>query len=677
MEAASETAPEPKVAAYCRLFGSFMLENRQGPVRLRSRRSRALIAYLVLAGPSGAGRERLSGLLWSDRGEEQARASLRQCLLELRRELSDAGIEGLNAGREQVCLVPGALASDVEQLEDAIRRHDLAGLCASLQAIGSGLLLEDLSLGGLFDEWLQSTRARLDSAIEREVRRMIEAAEEGRAWNELRALAGAFLLRCPTDEVVAAAAIRADMAQGITSSAHRRFRALESTLASEFGLRPSSTVSRALTVVTDSAAAAAPQTPAAAGAQRLDHSPPIVVVGVFEGADFDPRSLLLAQTLRDEVVAGLARFRDLSVVIDPHPVASLDPHAFADPQLVFTLGARIRPGPRTGLTIQLTRLHTRAIAWSDTFEVPEAEILTATDSIVGRVVGAVLPSIDLDLARPVRDADSGSIYVDYLDASRLAKTAATFEEASRAAEDLRGIIAAHPNFVLPYLPLASLYNTDFNYTRAGVSDLARREEALTLAKTAMGIDRGHVHSYTIAAWCYLRGRNWDAAARLFEQALNLNPFNASRLKEIGFGLLFLDRREEARELLNRCLLINPAPEDHYFTDLGLLEWVCGATERASTYFELVARPSIWSTIYQAVTAEVGGHGPGEASRRARERIAAIWPRDREMSQAAIIDWMLVHNPFRAEEVQARFVAGVRMMLDPAASPPQPAPLGLP
>jgi len=88
------------VRARCRLFGAFSIEGPQGPVRIRGRRARALLAYLAFAGAAGASRERLSGLLWSDRGDDQARASLRQCLLELRRELADAGIDALEVGRE-------------------------------------------------------------------------------------------------------------------------------------------------------------------------------------------------------------------------------------------------------------------------------------------------------------------------------------------------------------------------------------------------------------------------------------------------------------------------------------------------------------------------------------------------------------------------------------------------
>jgi len=662
---ASPAVPErPK----CRLFGPFGLERADGaPIHVRNRRARGLMAYLVFAGTRGASRERLSGLLWSDRGEEQARASLRQCLLELKKLLADAGIDALDVGREQIVLKPDALPSDVTEIQAAIQEQDRLALAQCLRTIGADRLLDDFNIGGLFDEWLQQTRAHFEQTLEIEVRRMIEAAEAGAAWEELRTLADAFLLRAPTDEAVAAAAMRADMALGSTSAAHSRFRALERKLTAEYGLRPSPLVNQAL------AAGSAPQPVGAREMFRLTQ--PLVIVTAFEAADFDPRAAAIAQTLRDEVVSGLSRFRDLSVVTDPRPASEVDKTEFSTPDLAFVLGARIRPGARGGLTIQLLRLPTRSIIWSDSYEIPEGEILSATDSIVAQVVGGVLPSIDLDLVRPPRQVSSDGAYVSYLRAREKATAARSYDEALEAASELEALIRTDPDFVLPYLPLASLFNTDFNYTRAGSSDAAQRDKALHLAKTAMSIDRGHVHSYVVAAWCYLRARRWEAASQLLDQALDLNPFNANRLKEIGFGLFFLDERDRARELLDRCLLVNPTPDDKYFIDLGLLELVCGNHERAATYFELVADPTVWGLVYQAVNAELSGRGQPRLALRARERISAIWPRDADTSDDAVIQWMLVHNPFRSREVEERFVSGFRMMLAAASSLSPPASQG--
>ncbi|MCX7631121.1 MAG: hypothetical protein N2038_12850, partial [Geminicoccaceae bacterium] len=69
-----------------RLLGRMRLQAPEGSDRTpRGRRTRGLLAVLALADRAAATRERLAGLLWPDRSEEQARASLRQALRELRR----------------------------------------------------------------------------------------------------------------------------------------------------------------------------------------------------------------------------------------------------------------------------------------------------------------------------------------------------------------------------------------------------------------------------------------------------------------------------------------------------------------------------------------------------------------------------------------------------------------
>ena len=67
------------------LLGTVSLTLGDGrEIEVSSKKNRALLAILALAPGHQATRERLCGLLWSDRGEEQARGSLRQSLAVLR-----------------------------------------------------------------------------------------------------------------------------------------------------------------------------------------------------------------------------------------------------------------------------------------------------------------------------------------------------------------------------------------------------------------------------------------------------------------------------------------------------------------------------------------------------------------------------------------------------------------
>lgn len=99
-----------------------------------------MLAYLALQPGQRAERARLADLLWSDRSEEQARASLRQELSVLRRVLGDAI---LAADRQAVWLLPG-----------------------QVQVVaGEGILLDGFDLGSEgFEDWLRDVRLQTTPA---------------------------------------------------------------------------------------------------------------------------------------------------------------------------------------------------------------------------------------------------------------------------------------------------------------------------------------------------------------------------------------------------------------------------------------------------------------------------------------------------------------------------------
>lgn len=105
MRAASEFVESPRATAAlgprdagaepacATLFGSPVITDTNGQM-LIGRRARAIIGYLLLSDTLRATRERLVGLFWPDRGAIQARASLRQCLVELRGAFGDMIVAG-------------------------------------------------------------------------------------------------------------------------------------------------------------------------------------------------------------------------------------------------------------------------------------------------------------------------------------------------------------------------------------------------------------------------------------------------------------------------------------------------------------------------------------------------------------------------------------------------------
>lgn len=95
------------------LFGPFTVQGPDGAdLTPKSRKSRAILAMLAVAPRGSRSRVWLRDKLWSDRGEDQASASLRQALLDIRSALGDSAAAALAADKHTVSLDLAAIRVD-------------------------------------------------------------------------------------------------------------------------------------------------------------------------------------------------------------------------------------------------------------------------------------------------------------------------------------------------------------------------------------------------------------------------------------------------------------------------------------------------------------------------------------------------------------------------------------
>src|SRR5262245_22678002 len=107
--------------AELKLLGVFELRLSDGrAVDLPGQKDRALLAILALAQGAPQSRDKLAGLLWGDRGDPQARDSLKHALTRVRQSLGDALSGALIADRQTIRLDPASVAVDAVQLEQLV-----------------------------------------------------------------------------------------------------------------------------------------------------------------------------------------------------------------------------------------------------------------------------------------------------------------------------------------------------------------------------------------------------------------------------------------------------------------------------------------------------------------------------------------------------------------------------
>ncbi|MFL5289483.1 MAG: BTAD domain-containing putative transcriptional regulator [Rhodopila sp.] len=124
-------------------------------------RHQALIAYVGLQTSFACGRERLATLLWGDTGEANARHSLSQAILALRKKLEPYASGLLIADRSSVRLIESEIWIDVRHFDNLVSIGDPQSLAQAVALFKSGFL-EGFHAGASdFDNWADNERSRL------------------------------------------------------------------------------------------------------------------------------------------------------------------------------------------------------------------------------------------------------------------------------------------------------------------------------------------------------------------------------------------------------------------------------------------------------------------------------------------------------------------------------------
>jgi DNA-binding SARP family transcriptional activator/TolB-like protein/Tfp pilus assembly protein PilF len=160
------------------LMGAFGLRHCGEPsgMAIRSKKARAVIAYVAMQEPMRISRERLATLFWPDRTDKMARQNLRACIASLRRDLGWLADAVLIADDEAVELrdvaVDACQLLGIAETGETARFEQAAGLYR-------GPFLADLTLDNeAFGEWVLAERAKLDAAAGAILAKLASRADE-------------------------------------------------------------------------------------------------------------------------------------------------------------------------------------------------------------------------------------------------------------------------------------------------------------------------------------------------------------------------------------------------------------------------------------------------------------------------------------------------------------------
>jgi DNA-binding SARP family transcriptional activator/Tfp pilus assembly protein PilF len=160
---------------YIRLLGGCTISAAGQPdLKVSARKGRALLAYLAMAPRMQAGREQLAALLWDDSTEAQARQSLRQTLIVLRKDLGSFSAALLSTP-DTVALDAKLVRVDALEFEEDLAAGNDAAAIERSPALDHSLFLQDFNIESeSFIAWMNRQRERLGRMATRAAEIQIE-----------------------------------------------------------------------------------------------------------------------------------------------------------------------------------------------------------------------------------------------------------------------------------------------------------------------------------------------------------------------------------------------------------------------------------------------------------------------------------------------------------------------
>ncbi len=540
----SQPRPMPH-AITLSLHGEFTATGPAGaPVVGVSQRGQVLLACLAMRPGGRAGRDMLADLLWGDRGEEQARASLRQELSQLRKHLPEGT---LGADRASVWLEQGTVQVAA--------------------AAPGAVFLDGLALrGGGLEDWLRETR---QADADARVAAHLAAAELALGADPARALSEAEAAQAlaPDDERALRRIMRAEAALGRRSAALARLSRFAERLKAGLEATPEA----ATLTLAEALKADAPDT---APATARGGTTPVLAVLPFDDLSAEAGDMF-ADGVVEEITGALSRVAEFDVIARQSAFA-LRGKGLDIPGAAAALGADYivegsvrRSGERVRISVQLVAGADGHTLWSQRFDDRLDDLFDLQDRIAERVAGQLSPSLRLaEIARAGTTAPGNrSAYDLYLSAfpefwshtgSGNARAIALLDQALSIDPGF-GRVLAYKAWALAQQP-AYLWSRDPAADRAAAADLAQRAAEQTA---------DHAPSLVaIGAAIALVGAGLGRATRYVNRALEIDPNNSWGHMRAGWNLIYAGRFREAGAAFHHAETLSPLDPFRFNMKIG-------------------------------------------------------------------------------------------------------------
>lgn len=575
-----------------KMLGGFELRDRDGAeLSLPTRKVRALLSYLAVNADKPQSRERLMALLWSDRSERQARQSLNQALLSIRRLGEHEGIQLLDSDGERVALRGDALECDVEQFQ-ALAAEDPVEATKCY----TGAFLDDVSIAEHpFDEWQHATRAHLQdlacgalgeaaerAAISGDFKPAIEFSKRLLSLDPLRENSHRLLMRFLYES-------------GDRAAALRQYQVCSEILEKELQVEPDAETKALMERIRLSTGGENKNQITPAEPKPRPPEKPSIAVLPFENLSGNPTVELLTDGLTEDLITALAKTQELLVI--PRQSTAIYKGQRVNLQQVaealgiqYVLGGSIQTSDdKMRCSVQLIDCARGHHLWAESYNRRIDDIFSVQDEIVWNVlielqVRLTEGDIAIVASRGTRSIDAWLLRVQA--AAEIRKF--TRDGTVRARSLLEAAHRADPDWARPLSGLAfcDYMDVKFGWSVAQEESINR---GIELAERAIAIDPEDSLPYQALRNFNMVLGNLEKALSLAEKAAALAPNDPQAVGILGTTLVYMDETAQAIAAFERAARLTP----NMFRDLqcmyGLALHLAGNIDRAIAVLEALAR----------------------------------------------------------------------------------------
>lgn len=588
-----------------KLLGGFEARtDRAETLTTPTRKGRALLAVLATAPHMRQSRERLAALLWERSAEEQARASLRQTLSEVRKALG-VGLDGLlDADAEYVWLDKERVSTDVAEFERLAGSSDPDDV-EGATGIWTGEFLDGFSIRSaeVFEDWLATERRRLHGlwlkATDAQLERAIVQGRTERGIETARRVLESEPLRESTHRAL----MRLLAAQGNRAGALEQYEQCRALLAQELDTSPDVETETLAQRIRADAPRRAPSDDVTR--ELAPHPPerPSIAVLPFQNMSDDREQEYFSDGISEDVITALSRYRTLFVVARNSSFAyrqrNVDARRIAEELGVHYLleGSVRRAGNRVRITAQLVDGRTGDHIWAERYDRNLEDLFEVQDDVTAIIVSTTAGRLDADGAgRSALKLPENLDAYDHCLRGLQQVHRYTREGYALAREAFKKAIQADPLYARPHAWLSYLHTVDDYFYDISQGSL---DAALERGRCALALDEHESQVHLALGIAHEFSWQHEPAAHHFERGLALNPNDDLLTVEYARFLQYIEREMEGIDLVRKAMRLNPFYPDWYWNIMGRCWHAMGRYADAVDAFERIEIPPFWVNAYLA------------------------------------------------------------------------------